>query len=60
MSQAFRIAVGADHGGVELKARIAAHLLAGGHAVEDCGTHGKDAVDYPTHRARRRAARGLG
>ena len=47
MSQAFRIAVGADHGGVELKARITDHLLARGHAVEDCGTHGKDAVDYP-------------
>ncbi len=48
MSQAFRIAVGADHGGVELKDRIADHLRARGHVVQDCGTHGKDAVDYPT------------
>jgi deoxyribose-phosphate aldolase len=48
MSQAFRIAVGADHGGVELKDRIADHLRARGHAVQDCGTHGRDAVDYPT------------
>jgi deoxyribose-phosphate aldolase len=47
MSQAFRVALGADHGGVELKQRIKDHLLARGHAVHDCGTHGKDAVDYP-------------
>ncbi len=47
MSQAFRIAVGADHGGFELKQQIKAHLSSGGHVVRDCGTHGKDAVDYP-------------
>ncbi len=41
------IAVGADHGGVELKDVIAAHLTDTGYAVEDCGTHGPDSVDYP-------------
>lgn len=42
-----RIAVGADHGGYELKERIKAHLLSRGLAVEDCGTHSAAAVDYP-------------
>ena len=41
------IAVGADHGGVELKDAIAAHLSDTGYQVEDCGTHGPDSVDYP-------------
>jgi deoxyribose-phosphate aldolase len=48
MSQAFRIALGADHGGFELKQQLKDHLSSAGHAVRDCGTHGKDAVDYPT------------
>jgi deoxyribose-phosphate aldolase len=47
MSQVFRIALGADHGGFELKQQLKEHLSTGGHAVRDCGTHGKDAVDYP-------------
>jgi deoxyribose-phosphate aldolase len=47
MNQAFRIALGADHGGFELKQQIKDHLSSGGHAVRDCGTHGKDSVDYP-------------
>jgi deoxyribose-phosphate aldolase len=42
-----RLAIGADHGGVELKAALVAHLRAGGHQVEDLGTHGREAVDYP-------------
>jgi deoxyribose-phosphate aldolase len=42
-----RIAVGADHGGYELKQQLIEHLKGLGHAVEDCGTHGKDPVDYP-------------
>jgi deoxyribose-phosphate aldolase len=42
-----RVAVGADHGGFELKERIKAHLEKRGLAVEDVGTHSKDAVDYP-------------
>jgi len=47
MSQAFRIALGADHGGFELKQQLKDHLSSRGHTVRDCGTHSKDAVDYP-------------
>jgi deoxyribose-phosphate aldolase len=42
-----RIALGADHGGFELKEKIKAHLEARGYPVHDCGTHSTDAVDYP-------------
>jgi len=48
MSQVFRIALGADHGGYELKQQLLDHLASRGHTVRDCGTHGKEAVDYPT------------
>ncbi len=41
------VAVGADHGGFELKDTIAAHLADTGHRVIDCGTNGPEAVDYP-------------
>jgi deoxyribose-phosphate aldolase len=47
MRSDLRIALGADHGGFDLKERIKGHLVSLGHAVHDCGTHGKDAVDYP-------------
>ncbi len=43
-----RIAVGADHGGFELKARIIRWLQAAGHEVADLGTHTPDPCDYPT------------
>ena len=42
-----RIAVGADHGGFDLKEAIKAHLQKAGYAVEDCGTTNTAAVDYP-------------
>jgi deoxyribose-phosphate aldolase len=42
-----RIAIGADHGGFELKAVLAAHLRQAGHQVEDVGTSSHEAVDYP-------------
>lgn len=42
-----RLAVGADHGGFDLKELIKAHLQQRGFAVEDCGTDGKAPVDYP-------------
>ena len=47
MAQSLRIAVGADHGGFDLKQQLVAHLQAQGHQIEDCGTHGTEAVDYP-------------
>ena len=42
-----RIAVGADHGGFELKEALKTHLQQAGHEVEDCGTHSTETVDYP-------------
>ena len=42
-----RIVIGADHGGVELKAVLADHLRQAGHQVEDVGTSSREAVDYP-------------
>ena len=42
-----RIAIGADHGGYELKQQIAESLLAQGHQVQDFGTYSPKAVDYP-------------
>jgi len=42
-----RIAIGADHGGFELKAVLADHLRQAGHQVEDVGTLSREAVDYP-------------
>jgi len=47
MGQNLRVALGADHGGYDLKQQLIEYLRGLGHAVEDCGTHGKDAVDYP-------------
>lgn len=41
------VAVGADHGGVELKNTVAAHLKDTGYQVIDCGTDGPESVDYP-------------
>ncbi len=41
------IAVGSDHGGYELKTIVIAYLQELGHTVIDCGTTGKEAVDYP-------------
>jgi ribose 5-phosphate isomerase B len=41
------IALGADHGGYALKARIAERLRTGGYLVHDCGTGGTETVDYP-------------
>jgi len=46
-SHAKKIALGADHGGFELKAALAAHLREAGHQVEDVGTSSREAVDYP-------------
>jgi glycine hydroxymethyltransferase len=42
-----KMAIGADHGGVELKTKIKAVLAARGLEVEDVGTNSTDSVDYP-------------
>lgn len=42
----FRIAVGADHGGVELKDAIVRYLESKGHDVTDYGTDSTESVDY--------------
>ena len=47
MSRPRRIAIGADHGGFDLKAVLAEHLGAAGYQVSDVGTSSREAVDYP-------------
>ncbi|MGB5624144.1 MAG: deoxyribose-phosphate aldolase [Woeseiaceae bacterium] len=47
MTRPRKIALGADHGGFDLKARLALHLQKSGYAVEDVGTSSREAVDYP-------------
>ena len=42
-----KIALGADHGGYELKRVLAQHLEKRGHHVIDLGTNSPEAVDYP-------------
>ena len=42
-----KIAIGSDHGGYELKASIIRFLKDEKYAVDDMGTHSKDACDYP-------------
>jgi len=44
-----RIALGADHGGVDLKDHLAKRLSELGHQVSDLGTQGGDSVDYPDY-----------
>jgi len=41
------VAIGADHGGYELKEQVKGFLRAWGYAVLDQGTDGPSAVDYP-------------
>lgn len=42
-----KIAIAADHGGVELKTEVVAYLQEKGYDFEDFGTFTTDAVDYP-------------
>jgi ribose 5-phosphate isomerase B len=55
-----RIAVAADHGGVQYKDRIAALLREEGHEVIDFGPGSSDSCDYPdyAHPAAEAVARG--
>jgi len=61
-----KIALSADHAGVDLKDALAAYCAALGHEVLDLGTHGDESVDYPDFGRRladairdRRAERGI-
>lgn len=42
-----QIAIGADHGGFELKNQLVEFLRDKVASVQDCGTHSKDPFDYP-------------
>ncbi|MCI2068173.1 MAG: RpiB/LacA/LacB family sugar-phosphate isomerase [Bacilli bacterium] len=42
-----KIAIGCDHGGVELKKYLLDNLLKEGYEVTDCGTYTTDSVNYP-------------
>ncbi|HON56543.1 MAG TPA: ribose 5-phosphate isomerase B [bacterium] len=42
-----QIAIGADHGGFQLKEELKKYLSELGYAVKDFGTYSTDAVDYP-------------
>lgn len=46
-SPGHNVAIGADHGGYQLKQILTAHLRDQGYAVHDCGTTGTGSVDYP-------------
>ena len=42
-----KIALGCDHGALELKNALIPHLEGLGHTVQDFGTYTKDSCDYP-------------
>jgi ribose 5-phosphate isomerase B len=42
-----KIAIGADHAGVDYKTEFIKMLEAEGHEIEDFGTYNSDSVDYP-------------
>lgn len=44
---AYRISIGADHAGFQLKEVIKQHLENAGHTVTDHGAHSEASVDYP-------------
>ena len=47
MTSSLILALGADHGGVALKSRLAVALVEAGHEVRDYGTDSSASVDYP-------------
>ena len=46
-----KIAMACDHGAVELKNKLKAHLQGNGMEVVDFGTHTTDSCDYPDYSA---------
>lgn len=55
-----KIALGADHGGFEMKEEVKRVVADLGHEHQDFGTHSKEAVDYPdyAHLVARAVSRG--
>lgn len=47
-----RIALGADHGGFDLKSALRRHLEGSGHPVIHLGTDSREPVDYPDYAER--------
>jgi ribose 5-phosphate isomerase B len=60
VAPAKRLALGADHGGFELKEKLKPFLYDLGWSVDDCGTWSEQPVDYPdiAHRVARKVAAG--
>jgi glycine hydroxymethyltransferase len=48
-TKTLRVAVGADHGGFDLKEALKKHLADQGVAVDDLGAHSKESSDYPDY-----------
>ena len=46
-----KISIGCDHGALELKNTVVAHLQKQGYTVVDFGTHDLDSCDYPDYAA---------
>ena len=44
-----KIALACDHGALDLKNKVSAHLSARGFEVKDFGTHTLDSCDYPDY-----------
>lgn len=42
-----KIAIGCDHGGIDLKETVSKVIEEMGHQVDDQGCHNSDSVDYP-------------
>ena len=43
----YRVALGADHAGFDLKEKIKSQLENSGHFIDDFGTYSDESVDYP-------------
>ena len=46
-----KIAIGCDHGALDLKNKVVAHLKEQGYEVQDFGTYTLDSCDYPDYAA---------
>ena len=44
-----KIAIGSDHAGFALKAKLITILEAAGHQVKDFGCYSEDSIDYPDY-----------